>query len=467
MQNIYEIIKSLQATKGRNDKISILKENADNQSLKNYLYMTYEPTHNFYMAKFPEDALYGVYDQTYNDNDFNVITAVLVSLKDRTVTGNAAKQAVINAARQLTEQGLELLRYALARDMEAGAGEGSINKAFPNLLTIVPYQRCVLPKDSNITEWAWGQPGFEAYTQIKADGMYGNVNVSDNDVEITSRAGTIFPRTEAFAELRKEAMDYRSSIGLNVQIHGEILVVINGVVQAREIGNGMLNSLIQTGDILPPGSSVKFVAWDIIPLDQAVSGGHYAIPYKTRLASLMQFKPPFGTAIEIVETKRITLYSEAMEHFLDALQRKLEGTVIKHGDAPWLDGDNPLQVKGKLEFEVDLKITGFTPGKGKHAKTFGSIEMESTDGQVKVGVSGMTDKLRAEINDNRAYYMGKIATVRSNEIMQAKEYGEPHSLFLPRLVEIRLDKKTANTYNEIVMAKEDAKKNAKLAKEAE
>ncbi len=475
MPNLYSIIKKLQNTKGTKAKGEILTENEENSFLKQFLYFTYEPTHNFFMAKLPEDALYGVYDQSYCDNDFEVIHNILRQLKERHVTGHAAKDAVITAARQLTEEGFELLRYALERDIKAGVGEKSINKVFPALLTIIPYQRCVLPKDSDIINWAWGQPGFDAYSQIKADGMYGNVNVRldtsaispKRDVHITSRAGTIFPDSPAFSQLREEAKATSERMGRDIQIHGEMLVIINGVTQAREVGNGMLNSMIQTGDALPPGTTVKFVAWDIIPLEEAVSGGRFDIAYRDRLSTLIQSVPAFAKAIEIVETRKITTYREAMEHFTDALHRGLEGTVVKHGDAPWLDGNNALQVKGKLEFEVEMRITGYTVGQGKHALTFGSIESESEDGQVGVGVSGMTDKLREEISANRAYYMGKIITVRANDILLAKEPGELHSLFLPRLVEVRLDKTVANTYNEIVVAKEEAKTSAKLAKDKE
>ncbi len=115
-----------------------------------------------------------------------------------------------------------------------------------------------------------------------------------------------------------------------------------------------------------------------------------------------------------------------------------------------MDGDSREQVKMKVSFQVDLKIVGFNPGdpNGKHAATFGSLQCETdelgtTVAPLAVGVSGISDKMRKEISENRDNYRGKVVTVESNAVIMAR--GGTYSLFLPRLIEVRTDKLLADT----------------------
>jgi DNA ligase-1 len=103
-----------------------------------------------------------------------------------------------------------------------------------------------------------------------------------------------------------------------------------------------------------------------------------------------------------------------------------------------------------MEVECDLEIVGFNEAdkKGKHAKTFGSLLCKTSDGLLVVGVSGISDELRLRMWENQGDYIGKIAAVLSNGV-QDKTDDALKSLFLPRLAEIRLDKKVANTLDEV------------------
>ena len=45
--------------------------------------------------------------------------------------------------------------------------------------------------------------------------------------------------------------------------------------------------------------------------------------------------------------------------------------------------------------------------------------------------------------------MNKIAVIRSNGIMYSTKAGKKHSLFLPRLIEVRDDKTVADSFAEV------------------
>lgn len=480
---LYEVIKKLQETKGTNAKLDVLSENVDNTILTGFLKAVYEPTYSYYITKLPPEAVYG----DYNDGpvDLSLIVDTLSKLQRREVTGFAAKQFITSQVRLMNEKTFELFKMAINRDIKAGIATTAINKTWPGLVTVIPYQRCTLPKDSNIKKWLWATPGFFAYSQIKADGMYANVNVSStgnkdgfgapfNTVVVTSRNGSVFPMGSYFDGLVQDAVMLASKLHpSNTQLQGELLVTLHGQVLPREKGNGILNSILQSGEDPGAGYKVIMVVWDAIPLTEATSKNVYKVRYDTRYTSLKQcIENSTLSTIRLVETQIVTTYVQATAHLLEAWKRGEEGTILKHPDSYWIDGDNKDQVKGKLEFVVDLVIVGYKDPdpNGKYAHLFGSLLCQTSDGQLEVGVSGMPDATRLEIHNNRDYYLGKIVSVMTNGIMFSERADEPHSLFLPRLmnkdktklVDIRLDKSSADSFAQVVAQYEAARAGANL-----
>ena len=241
----------------------------------------------------------------------------------------------------------------------------------------------------------------------------------------------------------------------------------------RKEGNGILNSIIQTGEDPGPAYKVVFDAWDCIPLEEAVAKGKGSEPYDITFPRLAEKKAQveasagdtFQEAIRLIESKIVRTFEEAAVHFLEKVAQGFEGTIVKHKDAVWMDGDDELQVKGKVEAAIDLRIIGFNAGDadGKHAVTFGSLQVASECGQLETGLSGMTDELRKKIHENREFYMNKIVTVVFNDIMYSDNLEkEKHSVFLPRIVEIREDKTKADTFQQVVDQFEAAKKGITL-----
>jgi len=305
-------------------------------------------------------------------------------------------------------------------------------------------------------DWDWSKG---IYSQTKADGMFGNVNVrEDGFVWATSRGGTLFPGGSLGIEDQLGA-----TFDKGTQTHGEFTLYVDGVMQSREIGNGVFNSLLKGGS-LEPGQKVHYDCWDQIPLSAAVPKGKYEVPYKERFANLKrQVEVKVQPDICLTETRIVYSMEEARKHYKEHRARKLEGTICKSSDAFWKDGTSKDQVKQKEEIDVELRVKGFNPGKGKNAGTFGSIQCESECGLLEVNVSGMSDEMRLAIHLDRANWPGKIITARSNSLL-APSKGKKNglwSMFLPRLIEERADKTVADTLEQIqaqFKAAEDAAK---------
>ena len=89
---------------------------------------------------------------------------------------------------------------------------------------------------------------------------------------------------------------------------------------------------------------------------------------------------------------------------------------------------------------------------------------DSECGKLRVNVSGLDDALRNAISADREGWMGAIITVRSNTLLEPSKSNSLFSLFLPRFVERRDDKTTADDLDRIKAQFEAAMKAKKLVK---
>lgn len=437
---IYSAIEEIAAEPSKNEKEKLVKQYMEKDLFRDVLRQALDPfiTFGIRPKRHEGQNYFGLFDT----GTFEMLN----KLASRALTGAAAALAVSTELERLDAGSSELLWRVINKDLKAGFSESTVNKAHKSFFKSFPYQRCSLPKDTDLTKWPWGQG---VLSQLKADGMYVNANVEQDSVLLATRQGNPLP-LKGF-----EALIAELSVSLkdDTQSHGELLVfnAKQGRIEPREIGNGQLNRVIQGGEF-DEGCYPILELWDQIPLSAVVPKGSYTAPYVGRLRGLnAQLRAVDAKLVRVIETRVVKSLKEAYQHYAEKLKEGKEGTVIKHPEAIWRDGTSKEQIKLKLEAEVELRIVGFEEGKegAKTAKTFGSLQLASFDGKLRVNCSGFTDALRQEIHDNRETWINGIVTVRSNGIMFSVNPDEPHSLFLPRFVERRYDKDVADTFERI------------------
>ena len=437
--NIIELIDTLAATSGKLDKIDILKNN-DNDVTRKVFYYAYSPKFVYGLKKVsPVPA--GIDSETIDATNIDDIVSVLRGLHQRDYTGNAAKAAVSALLSRFDEASQTVIINIIKRDLRCGM-DSSINKALPSLIEPDPaYMRCSTVEGGSFDKFK--KEWF--YSQVKADGMYLNLHVSKDRIFAETRNGTEFPihKFPAFVNRIKHVWDSREN-DFRVVFCGEIVMVHNGEIMPREASNGITNKITKGGEMDYSEYDMIFYTWDMIPEDQFVEKGKYNVRYEERFldlhytVSVMRHED-----FKLIETKVVRSWDEAIEHYKECRARGDEGTVIKCPDAPWKDGTSTLQIKMKAEVDIDLRIHSLNPGEGKNAKTFGSILCYSDDGLVEGNVSGISDEQRLEIFENFEDYRNTILTVRSNNLTLARG-STVHKLFLPRAIEFRFDKNTAD-----------------------
>ena len=444
--NIYIEIESIARMPGKNDKLVAVKKNAASVEFIKVCEYTYDPFRTFGILKMPEKSKGsllsgGVFDEG--------TWAILDSLSARRLTGNAARDAVGLEVDRLSVSSSELLKRILRKSLNAGFSEGTITKAIPKLLRSFPYQRCALPKDTDLGMWPWNDKGV--FVQEKADGLFANVDHEVGGlVRITSRQGNEFP-IEKFESL---AADIRLGTAEGYQHHGEIVVFRDGVLCDRADGNGVLNCVTSGGDFAANERPV-YMIWDAIPLTAVVSKGKYEVPYRTRFAGIVKrlgesSSHPSVTVIPTIIAKSMEV---ALARYRKMLAEGKEGVILKHPDAVWRDGTNPFQIKFKAEVDVDLEITGIVPGRAgtKNEGRAGSFTCNTSCGELQVDVTVKNEAMRDMIDADPISWIGKIIVVRANELLFPSESNDKYSLFLPRMAETsyRIDKSEADSLQRV------------------
>lgn len=427
------ILNKIAATTKRTEKESILSELDESQAtlFKRVATATYSQSHDFWVKVYPRSETHsGEIELIY------AINQCMFYLTDRNVSGNKALEFLTDLDSKLSEDDAEVLNRIILRDLKCGATESTFNKIWPDLVYVHPYMRC-----SAMSEKSLAKIKLPCYSQTKEDGQYVDIIVSgDKVVTYKSRSGKEF----AF---NSPTLDVIFTQNASMVFMGEALVKdAEGNILPRTEGNGYLN-----GDDIDP-SRLHFVLWDYIPL-AAFNAKRCTTEYKHRLLLLKSVAENATTGqIEVVHTRVCHSVNDIIAHMQYNVDLGLEGIVIKNHDNIWFDGTSQGQVKFKIIFDVELIVVGIEEGTNSNAGKLGALVCESSDGLIKVNVGiGFNAKQRKEFFSEDM--IGKVITCRANDIVQNKSNVDVWSLFLPRFVEIRTDKKVADTYEQILEQK--------------
>jgi ATP-dependent DNA ligase len=465
---IKEILDEIAGISGKNDKIKELTAHKDNELLKRVIYLAHSPRVKFFLKQIPE---YTLVEETITLEE---AVKELDKISSRDYTGAAATEFLLGLLAYTHPDDAFVLERIIGKDLKIGM-DSSINKVIPKLIEETPYQGAtsfsekgalkLFDKKSRTRE---GKV-YPIISQIKADGTYRNAIIINGEVELLSRQGET-------SNLKGAKFLEELSVLDDCVLNGELTVdgienraVANGIVssimditqKAEERGEKETEKKIKAftekhGDMTEMIGRLRFTIWDMISVDEYLQASS-DVPYEVRFGNLIRtFISHLCTNVDIIETKFVHSYEEAMEHFLDAQKRGLEGTIIKSSLAGWKDGKPTYQIKMKLEMDMDLRIIGFNYGnKGtKNENVISVLQLESEDGLLKTSPGGMTEAMMVDITERQEELLGTIVQIRCCGLSQTdKGWSTQH----PSIVELRSDKNTCDTLESCIGIQEMAK----------
>ena len=124
----------------------------------------------------------------------------------------------------------------------------------------------------------------------------------------------------------------------------------------------------------------------------------------------------YGWWLNVVQTEE-----KADEYLETQLKAGYEGIMLKKYDVPYFFGRSFDMLKYKRFKDAEYKIVGIEDGKGnKKGKATAVICVGDNGTEFKAGVTG-TEEYAAEMFANKEAYIGKIATVKYQELTPEKD----------------------------------------------
>lgn len=415
-----KILNEFNNSNSRNYKLDVLKKYKDNQGFIKVFQLCYDKVkYNF-----------GITMKNINipePKDIISLQEALSKLDDlitRKYTGNAANAFLTGIFSTLSQDNQEVLKRIIDRDLRIGVGPKEYNKVVNKKDQIfkLPYMRCSLTdKIKNIV--------YPAMLQVKMDGTYRTLIKRGTEIECFTRSGEQHVYPKLFSCFGNAAD------GVYI---GELLV---SNMTSRYESNGLLNSLNVPEDL-------DFILWDYLTIDE-FNNEYSSTDYKTRFMELAKNIDKTPDNIKRVKNQIVNNADEALHITKQWIEQGEEGAILKDYRTPFENKTSKYQIKIKPEFDVDLKITGFTKGTGKRESLIGAIMYESSDGLLKGQCSGFTDAELEYIANNQDKLLGTIITVIGT-VLSKPNGSDTYALLHPRFKEFRTDKTEADDISRII-----------------
>lgn len=451
MTGIFHTLHRLQATTKRNEKIAILKEHADNKTLQRVLVHALDPFWVYNIRQYNLPAPTAAPSVTIDE-----FISELPKFRDRVVSGHAAHAHLGQLLSRMSHNDQIVADRILQKDLRCGVAAGTVNSVWPDLVFSYPcllgsaYSEALVQKN---VRWP-------ATAQLKLDGLRVNAFVDSDKktVMLLTRAGKLIDiNCELdYSLLFLHSMDDPST---PMMYDGELLVVDNlGNVLSRKVGNGILNKAIRGTISADEASRVRIRLWDRVPqVDfyrkrcdtpayerfESLRKACHDRPEQTTFAALTK-----DLRFSLVDYRTVANLDEAIAYFNEAVASGEEGIMLKNIDHVWEDKRSKDIIKFKCENHCELEVIDWLEGTGKYTGFLGKLLCRSSDGLLEVNVgSGFSDEFRQTVKPGDI--IGKIITVRFNEVISSEDKPGMYSLFLGRFIEVREDKDTADDLNNI------------------
>lgn len=453
---ILEILEKLSNTRSTNDKQRILENEKENETLKQVFFLAYSPYVNFFIRKIPEIEK--------NENTITLDNAIekLQNVYERKITGNIARHDYIKELLEnLSEENAEVIKRVILKNLKCGCSAKTYNK-INNVIPIFPRYLAKNYDDKNKKKLI---PPY--FVQLKSDGARCCALITDNNVEYYTREGNQYMID--VPKIDNELIKVRDSLGYDVMIDGEMVMVDEDGVCNRQQSNGIVNKAIRNTISTKEMNSLRFYVWDCVSMSSFVSNIE-KIPYYERFSRLSPINNNCikkGDSIQISPSQVVDTLEEAEKISEQYIKDGEEGSLVKSNNGFWENKRSNHMLKIKDDLECDLIVVGWKPKNDTKVmnKGIGSLICETSDGKLRVSISsGLSysqcgyNKIYNENMEDFEYvydesfdldqYTGKIVPVTYNSIISRKN-DDKFSLFLPRIDidKIRDDKFEADSFD--------------------
>lgn len=383
------------------------------------------------------------------DADPSFIFPILDALCDRELTGNAARSAVTRVLAQFTEDTANYIARIIDKDPRAGFSADTVNQVLlargmpgdfndnykkvkkllkvegwnqfqsnPEFKNLIPTFEVQLA-DKCETEEDFEAIEFPCQGDVKYDGERNVAIVTLEEVHHFSRSGKeVFHLPES---VDLELLEIRRYLGYDFALDGERFGKdFTATMNAKKGAKDGTNLEVREG--------LHFRAFFLMPLSDW-KAQKTDITMEWARANLKQILDHLGCKKIILSEGKILNNRAEMHEYCDYVidTLKMEGLILKRLKDVYRWERNLAWTKVKRFYDVDLRVTGWYPGRKKSRleNTVGGLTLEGIDEKgVKIRTnvgSGLTDELRDDILKNWSKYEGTTAVIKYQEMTQSAD----------------------------------------------
>lgn len=341
-------------------------------------------------------------------SELPLVHNLLTSLASREFTGNAAKEAIDSAFKNLNASAATILWLCLNKDLKAGVAEASINSVCPNLIPTFAVMRAQTYEEKLVKK-------FPVAVEPKKDGNRVSFITRDGSGGFFTRTGKVIASLEPMVPVLLDAVRQwfgQTRIGPVtdpvMKFTGQLLgtnhipnLMLDGEMMSV-LGFDAVNGALNAKDDRTEGLS--FHIFDCLSWEEFDAVGDVKVPYverRQRVNSIILCASGLGYSAQIKQTPIQICNSHEEIHQAYADQRALgeEGAMVKDPQGFYEKKKSRSWLKLKAEENEDLPVIGVFQGQagGKYESTIGGLIVDRNG--VEVRVSGISDVDRAAIWD--------------------------------------------------------------------
>ncbi len=326
----------------------------------------------------------------------------------------------------------KMLLKVLTKSLNIGIGAKLINKGIGK--QIIPDPSLMLAQDdeSEINKWS------KIICEEKYDGVRIIAVVDGEEVKFFTRQFNEISR-HYLSEIADSCLSLIKKSGLKGSwfFDGELTDT------NRKSVSGKVTKMLKGSPSDQIGDDLLFNIFDLEETSVLQTGKGF-IPFEIRRDTLEGvFEENTSTSLVLAESFLAKEKEDIYTYYKSIIAKGGEGVILKNSEHVYECKRSKNWIKLKEVNDCDLVITGWYPGEGKREGLIGGFICEDQSGKIKVRVgSGFSDEDLKEISKDPNSYINRICAVQYNVIISDKN--DNWSLFLPRLVEVRSDKDSAD-----------------------
>lgn len=422
MTTVLDILDQLSQTGSRLDKEEILELNSKNYLLRLIIVTTLDPYTTFNVVKIKPNrhAVVRIHDDDTIMKSF--MGLLTVHLATRKLTGNAAKEAVLEHIHMMDARQQEWARRILLRNLRIGVQEKTANKVWPGSIKpfAVQLAATLRVKDGVTTP----DIKYPVFVEPKLDGLRVIAIKKDGKCTIWTRNGNELSTLPSIAAA-VEACRFDNFV-LDGECCGEDWSQTDSVLTSTKRKK---DDSVITYHVF---DAMLFVDWTT----QITHEFSYRKTYVKNYVDAIN-----DSCVALVESQLVNSQEELFIAYKKYCDGWFEGMMIKDPNAQYSFGRSSAIMKLKPVETIEGIIKDFfLAGVGtKREGTFGGFWVEVKPGVLTRVGSGMSDKFKAEVQLNGAHtYVGQIIECKFQANVDTEDgLTEDGKMLFPRMVRIR------------------------------